>query len=184
LGHFSPSPLRQLSSQSGPKIKVLRWVRVKAPSAVVVAVRKTRYSVPKSRTAGHVEWPHRIQQGQANGNRQEMFSLTGKTAIVTGAGRGLGEHISKGLAQMGAFVFCAGRNVEPLQQVCTSIHGIGGKAKPLVFDVSREDDATAAIDRVATEKGSISSFIMSVHAIVVRSMPYRLERGCRLSRVG
>jgi gluconate 5-dehydrogenase len=110
-----------------------------------------------------------------------MFSLTGKTAIVTGAGRGLGEHISKGLAQMGAFVFCAGRNLKPLRQVCTSIHGIGGQATPLVFDVSREDDATTAIDRVVTEKGRLDILVNNVGARDRRSLDaFRSSRSIRL----
>jgi gluconate 5-dehydrogenase len=93
-----------------------------------------------------------------------MFSLKGKTAIVTGAGRGLGEEISKALAEMGAFVFCGGRNVEPLLKLCTSINELGGASTPLVFDVSNEEDATIAINRVAAEKGHLDILVNNVGA--------------------
>jgi len=94
----------------------------------------------------------------------EMFNLKGKTAIVTGAGRGLGEQISKGLAEMGAFVFCGGRNVEPLLKLCASINEVGGASTPLVFDVSNEEDATIAINRVAAEKGQLDILVNNVGA--------------------
>jgi gluconate 5-dehydrogenase len=79
-----------------------------------------------------------------------MFNLDGKTAIVTGAGRGLGAQIARGLSQMGAFVFCAGRNAEPLSRLCASINDVGGSSAPLLFDVANEADAAIAIDRVVS----------------------------------
>jgi NAD(P)-dependent dehydrogenase (short-subunit alcohol dehydrogenase family) len=95
-----------------------------------------------------------------------MFSLKGKTAIVTGAGRGLGAQIAKGLARMGAFVFCVGRNAEPLLELCTTIAETDGASEPLIFDVANEGDAVIAVNHVIEARvGSISSSTMSEHAI-------------------
>ena len=47
----------------------------------------------------------------------EMFSLKGKVAIVTGGGRGIGEFISTGLAEAGADLVLASRNVENCEEV-------------------------------------------------------------------
>ena len=73
-----------------------------------------------------------------------MFSLEGKIAIVTGAGRELGAQIAKGLAQMGAFVFCVGRNAKPLLELCASIAETDGAAEPLIFGIANEGDAVIA----------------------------------------
>jgi gluconate 5-dehydrogenase len=93
-----------------------------------------------------------------------MFSLAGKTAIVTGAGRGLGAQIATGLAQMGAFVFCAGRKIEPLLKLCASIEASGGASQPLVFDVADQGEAALAIDQVVTAKGRLDILVNNVGA--------------------
>jgi len=93
-----------------------------------------------------------------------MFSLDGKTAIVTGAGRGLGAEIARGLAQMGAVVFCVGRNAEPLSRLCASINEVGGRSAPLLFDVANAGDAAIAIDRVVEAKGRLDILVNNVGA--------------------
>jgi hypothetical protein len=90
-----------------------------------------------------------------------MFSLEGKTAIVTGAGRGLGAQIAKGLAQMGAFVFCVGRNAEPLLELCASIAETDGASEPLIFDVANEGDAVIAVNHVIEAKGRLDKCSIS-----------------------
>jgi gluconate 5-dehydrogenase len=105
-----------------------------------------------------------------------MFSLDGKVAVVTGAGRGLGRQIAMGLAQMGAFVFCAGRTAEPLSKLCADIAEIGGASAPLVFDVADEQEATAAINGVAEAKGRLDILVNNVGARDRRPLEaFRLE---------
>jgi gluconate 5-dehydrogenase len=113
-----------------------------------------------------------------------MFSLKGKTAIVTGAGRGLGAHIAKGLAQMGAFVFCAGRNPEPLVNLCASIEALGGASKPLAFDVAHQAEAAGAIDQVVAAKGRLDILVNNVGARDRRPLgAFQLEDFRRLLEV-
>ena len=64
------------------------------------------------------------------------FDLTGKVALVTGAYRGLGFAIAKGLAQAGATVVLNGRSPEPLAAAAKAITDAGRKASTAVFDVT------------------------------------------------
>jgi NAD(P)-dependent dehydrogenase (short-subunit alcohol dehydrogenase family) len=64
------------------------------------------------------------------------MELNGKTAIVTGGGRGIGEGISRVLAREGANVVVMGRHADEVDGVARSIHESGGSALPLVADVT------------------------------------------------
>lgn len=75
-----------------------------------------------------------------------FFDLSGRTALVTGAGRGLGREIALGLAAAGAQVWLNGREAEPLQALAAEISEGGGQAAPLPFDVADEAAAAAAVD--------------------------------------
>tara|TARA_B100000378_G_scaffold270189_1_gene259029 strand:- start:70 stop:795 length:726 start_codon:yes stop_codon:yes gene_type:complete len=69
------------------------------------------------------------------------LDLTGKTALVTGAARGLGKAIALRLAQNGARVFVSGRDEAALR-------GVGGGTQPLVFDLDDEAACAAALEQV------------------------------------
>ncbi len=74
----------------------------------------------------------------------DAFSLAGKTAIVTGAGSGIGRAIALAFARAGAVVGCV--DIDPAAAAATSdaIAAAHGRAVPLVCDVSREADTVAA----------------------------------------
>ena len=71
--------------------------------------------------------------------------LDGKTAVVTGAGRGLGKACAFALAGAGAEVVLISRTLSELEGVAAEIATEGGAARPLVCDVSDLDDITAKI---------------------------------------
>jgi 3-oxoacyl-[acyl-carrier protein] reductase len=70
-----------------------------------------------------------------------MFNLNGKTAVVTGGGRGIGQGISLALAAAGANVICTGRSAGPLEDTAAAIRAAGGQARAIAADITQSDTA-------------------------------------------
>lgn len=75
-----------------------------------------------------------------------MFRLEGKTAIVTGASRGIGKAIAKAFAEAGADLVLVSRNRVALEGVVREIEGLGGKALPVSADIGNTDDINKVIE--------------------------------------
>jgi len=67
------------------------------------------------------------------------IDLTGRTALVTGASRGIGEAIALRLAETGAHVLCAARNLEQVERVAAAITAAGGRASAAQLDITSAD---------------------------------------------
>jgi NAD(P)-dependent dehydrogenase (short-subunit alcohol dehydrogenase family) len=76
-----------------------------------------------------------------------MFQLTGKTAMVTGASRGIGEAIAKGFAGAGADLILVSRNMAALKTVSKEIEALGRKALPLAADLGKPETIQEATDK-------------------------------------
>lgn len=75
---------------------------------------------------------------------RKLFDLTGKKALVVGAGSGIGEAAALGLAAHGAHVLCADLNLEGAQKVTDAIKSTGGSAEAIAFDM-RDGEAAKKI---------------------------------------
>src|SRR5215510_3724598 len=67
---------------------------------------------------------------------RELFDLTGRTALVTGGGRGIGRHVALGLAEAGARVLVAGRKRAALDETVREIERRGGAAAAIEADLA------------------------------------------------
>lgn len=76
-----------------------------------------------------------------------LFSLAGKTALVTGASRGLGQAIAIALAAAGAKVLCASSQPNGCQETLAHIAEANGQALELTADLSNEAAVTALADK-------------------------------------
>ncbi len=74
--------------------------------------------------------------------------LSGKVAVVTGGGRGIGQAISAKLAEMGATTVICGRSQETLQAAAENISAAGGQCEAMVCDVTRLASVEALAARV------------------------------------
>jgi NAD(P)-dependent dehydrogenase (short-subunit alcohol dehydrogenase family) len=88
-----------------------------------------------------------------------MFSLENKTALVTGAGSGIGASIAKKFAQAGAFVFVADLQGEAAETVAREIASAGGGAAAIQVDVSDEASAEGAARDVLKNKGGLDILV-------------------------
>lgn len=73
-----------------------------------------------------------------------MFSLANKTALITGAGSGIGASIAETFAKAGARVFVGDRDEAGTQRTVKAIVDAGGKAHALKLDITSEADIAAA----------------------------------------
>jgi short-subunit dehydrogenase len=69
-----------------------------------------------------------------------MSKFDGKTALITGASKGLGRAMARALAEEGAQVALVSRDRPLLERVAAEIAAANGKAAVFVADVSREED--------------------------------------------
>lgn len=88
-----------------------------------------------------------------------LFDLTGKVALVTGASRGIGEEIAKLLAEQGADVIVSSRKLEGCQAVADAITEAGGKAEPFACNIGEMDQITALIDHVKAKHGKLDILV-------------------------
>jgi len=87
------------------------------------------------------------------------MELTGKVAIVTGGGQGLGEAISNALARAGVTVVCADIQDEKAKNVAKNITANGGKATSLKLDLREESSVKEVVNAVVKEHGRIDILI-------------------------
>ncbi|MBE0531365.1 MAG: SDR family oxidoreductase [Rhodospirillales bacterium] len=79
---------------------------------------------------------------------KKLFDLTGKTALITGSARGLGNGYARGLADAGAKVVLNDLNAAPLEDAVDSLRADGFDAEGICFDVSKETSVVVAFEDI------------------------------------
>ncbi|WP_181347064.1 SDR family oxidoreductase [Thalassobacillus sp. CUG 92003] len=90
---------------------------------------------------------------------KDLFDLSGKTAIVTGGGRGLGKQIAEALAESGANVVVCSRKEEACRDVSEQLKRQGTEAMGLKCDVQHADDIQHVVDATVERFGRIDILV-------------------------
>jgi gluconate 5-dehydrogenase len=99
----------------------------------------------------------------------EMFSLTGRRALVTGSSMGIGYALARGLGRAGAGIVLNGRDEARVAAAAQALTAEGLTVHQAAFDVTQGDAVRQAVDRVEAEIGAID--ILVNNAGIQRRMP-------------
>ena len=88
-------------------------------------------------------------------NKNPLFDLSGRTALITGSSQGLGFAIARGLAQAGAAIVLNGRDEAKLAAAATTLRGEGARVTTAAFDVTDGGASAAAVASVEADFGPI-----------------------------
>lgn len=104
----------------------------------------------------------------------DLFSLKGKTALVTGATHGLGMAMAKGLASAGATIVINDRSSDRIDSALEEYRKDGYKALGYIFDVTKEDQVIENLNRIEMEVAPLD--ILVNNAGIIKRIPI-LEMG-------
>jgi NAD(P)-dependent dehydrogenase (short-subunit alcohol dehydrogenase family) len=88
-------------------------------------------------------------------DRKDIFNLSGRVALVTGGGSGLGRAICAAMAKYGADVACIGRTESKLKETTELIKQYGHKVVAIKADVSRPDEVENMVNKTVARLGTI-----------------------------
>ena len=87
------------------------------------------------------------------------FRLDGQVAVVTGASKGIGRDLAKALADAGASVALAARDLEALEHLAAEIRADGGEAMSMELDVRDVEQIGSAFEQVRAQFGSLDVLV-------------------------
>src|SRR3954452_5766126 len=89
----------------------------------------------------------------------DRFDLTGRVAIITGGGTGIGRGSALVLAEHGADVVLAGRRPEPLDSTAREVEALGRSALGVPTDVTKAKECQALVDRALENFGRVDILV-------------------------
>ncbi|MFJ1256662.1 SDR family NAD(P)-dependent oxidoreductase [Cupriavidus sp. CuC1] len=96
-----------------------------------------------------------------NSTKDAMFNLKGKTAVVTGASRGIGRNVALRLAEAGADLILWGRDIEGLRNTAAEIEGLGANAATHALDVTDREAVECATETAIRTMGKIDTVVVN-----------------------
>lgn len=95
---------------------------------------------------------------------QQLFDLSGRTALITGGSRGLGLQMAHALGEAGARVMLSARKADELEQAVAELKADGIDAVAAVADIGRNDDALTLADNALQKLGKVDILINNAGA--------------------
>lgn len=100
------------------------------------------------------------------------YSLEGKVAIVTGAGRGIGKAIALTIAEAGADVTVAARTAEQIGQTAKEIHQLGRRALVVPADVTKKDQVENVVEQTISQFGKIDILVNNAGTGILKPIAF------------
>jgi len=109
----------------------------------------------------------------------EDFSIEGKVAVVTGAGRGIGKAIALTMAQAGADVTVVARTKEQIEETAEDIRKLGRRALVIPTDVTQEAQVKRAVEQTISEFGHVDILVNNAGNAVLNPVAALPEKPSR-----
>ena len=91
--------------------------------------------------------------------KKNLFDLSGKVALITGASQGLGQYFARALAQAGADLVVTARQADTLREVTQEVADLGRKAVPLALEVRDYESIQAMVEQAHDAYGKIDILV-------------------------
>ena len=95
---------------------------------------------------------------------QQLFDLTGKTALVTGGSRGLGLQMAHALGEAGARIMISSRKADDLEQACAELQAAGIDARWVAADCARDTEIQRLADETLQRMGDVDILVNNAGA--------------------
>ena len=102
----------------------------------------------------------------------EEYSLKGKVAIVTGAGRGIGKAIALTLAEAGADITVAARTVEQIERTAEEIRKMGRRALAVPTDVTKREQVENVVEQTVSLFGRIDILVNNAGVPILKPISF------------
>jgi len=100
------------------------------------------------------------------------YSIEGKVALVTGAGRGIGKSIALTLAEAGADVTVAARTVKQIEQTAGEIRQLGRKVLAVPTDVTKANEVKRAVEQTVSQFGKIDILVNNAGIDILKPIAF------------